>query len=96
MIRHFHPDLDDTKLLHAVMRRSLERENQLQTVICKEVFKEFLYGQEVLDKEIDDAARTKKKHASFMTALTPLREKVLKQQKQRVSSSVPRTKGPVA
>ena len=33
-----------------------------------------------------------------MKALTPLREKVLKQQKQKVSSmaSVPRTRGPVA
>ena len=45
MIRHFHPDLDDTKLLHALMQRSLERENQLQTVVCKEDFKEFLDGQ---------------------------------------------------
>ena len=42
MIRHFHPDLDDTKLLHALMRRSLERENQPQTVVCEEDFKEFL------------------------------------------------------
>ena len=52
--------------------------------------------REVLDKEIDEAARTKKKHASFKKALTSFREKVVKQQKQRVSSSVPRTKGPVA
>ena len=80
------------------MRRSLEQENQPQTVVCEEDFKEFLDGQEVLDKEIDDAARTKKKHASFKKALTPFREKVLKQQKQKVSSmaSVPRTRGPVA
>ena len=86
MIRHFHPDLDDTKLLQALMQRSLERENQLQTVVCKEDFKEFLDARdkEVLDKEIDDAARTKKKHASFKKALTPFREKVLKQQKQKV------------
>ena len=54
--------------------------------------------REVLDKEIDDAARTRKKHSSFMTALKHLREKVLKQQKQKVSSmaSVPRTRGLVA
>ena len=82
------------------MRPSPERENQLQTVVCREDFREFLDAKdrEVLDKEIDDAARTKKKHASFMTALTPFREKVVKQQKQKVSSvaSVPRTRGLVA
>ena len=99
MIRHFRPDLDDTQLLQALMRRSLERENQLQTVVCEGDVKEFwgAKNREVLDKETDDAARTKKKHASFMKALTPLREKVLKQ-KQKVSSlaSVPRTRGLVA
>ena len=31
--------------------------------------------REVLDNEIDEAARTKRKHASFMKALTSLREK---------------------
>ena len=40
MIRHFHPGLDDTQMLQALMRRSPERENQLQTVVCEEDFKE--------------------------------------------------------
>ena len=100
MIRHFHPDLDDTQLHQALMRRSPERENQLRTVVCDADFKEFLDAKdrEAVDKEMDDAARTKKKHASFRKASTPLREKVLKQQKQKVSSmaSVPRTRGLVA
>ena len=34
--------MDDTQLLQALMRRSPERENQLQTVVCEEDFKEFL------------------------------------------------------
>ena len=42
MIRHFHPDMDVTQLLQALMRRSPERENQLQTVVCEEDFKDFL------------------------------------------------------
>ena len=78
----------------------MRRENQLQTVGCEKDFKEFwdAKDREVMDKEIDDAARTNKKNASFMKALTPLREKALKQQKQKVSSmaSVLRTIGPVA
>ena len=69
-------------------------------MVCEEDSKKFLDAKdrEVLDKEIDDAAREKKKHASFMKALTPLRDKVLQQQKQEVSSmaSVTRTRGLVA
>ena len=45
MIRHFQPDLHDSQLLPALMRRSLEQENQPQTVVCEEDFKEFLDGQ---------------------------------------------------
>ena len=93
IIRHFHPDMDDTQLLQALMRRSLERENQRQTMVCED-FKEFLDAKdrEVLDEEIDDAARKKKDHARFMKALTPPREKVLKQQKQKVSSRSSRSR----
>ena len=63
MIRHFNPNLDDTQLLQALVRRSPERENQLQTVVCEEDLREFLDAKdkEVLDKEIDDAARTQRR-----------------------------------
>ena len=60
-------------------------ENHLQTVLCEKDFKEFLEtkDREVLEKEIDDAVRTKKKHLSFRSAFAPLGEKVLKQQTER-------------
>ena len=32
MVRDFHPDLGDTQFLQALMRRSIERENLLQSV----------------------------------------------------------------
>ena len=76
MTRHFHPDWTTPRCPRPSCGDPLSERISCRPWFVKKSSESFLSAKdrEVLDKEMDDAARTEKNHVRFMKALTHLRE----------------------